>query len=161
MAHLSYAHLAVRISAVNLFARFGVLIAKPEKPVLAVQREWGGNTSTLIQREDGSMNIPIVIFFVGLTIFAVVHFMRKNNKNFDRRYRDIFDSGTYIKLEMLNGDEDVHVFSDLRQVREFIEEAKKHMALWIPKNSRVKRYELIKYSQYIDHKTESEENTDE
>jgi hypothetical protein len=107
------------------------------------------------------MNIPIVIFFVGLTIFAVLHFMRKNNKDFDRRFRDIFDSRTYIKLEMINSDEDVYVFSDMRQVREFIEEAKKHMALWIPENSRVKQYELIKYSQYISHKSESEENTDE
>jgi len=59
---------------------------------------------------------------------------------------------------MHNGEEDVYAFADSRQLLAFIEEANKHSRPWVPEQSRVKSYEIIKHGDYTAYK--EEENPD-
>lgn len=107
------------------------------------------------------MNTAIVILFVFITIIALISFLRKNIPSFDRVVSKFFDTHSYVKLTMVNGDEDVYAFADSRQMLAFIEEANKHSQLWVPEQSRVKSYEIIKHGDYTAYKEEEEPDGNE
>jgi hypothetical protein len=107
------------------------------------------------------MTTAITIVFVFITIIAVISFLRKNIPSFDRAVSNFFNTYTYVKLTMHNGDEDVYAFADSRQMLAFVEEAKLHSRPWIPEQSRVKSYEIIKHGDYTAYKEEREEISNE
>ena len=104
------------------------------------------------------MGLVFILVFSIITIAAMIMFHRGNK---DGRFNDIFDRRTYIKVIMYSGEEDVYEFSDTQQMLKFVEETKQHMDLWIPYNSRVKSYELLRRSEYVEYMNEREGNPDE
>jgi hypothetical protein len=104
------------------------------------------------------MTTVITILSVFITVIAIISFLRKNIPSFDRMVARLFDTHTYVKLTMHNGDEDVYAFADSRQLLAFIEEANKHSRPWmLENNSRVllEQIRTIDKSRLRDYRTKS------